>query len=90
MNNAFTPTRSPQRSDFKDEMTALSLASEHPDSRVEIFGTDWSVVDRMRTRVAAIGLAHRVGVHHLHALICPLVHAALRRGGAKVVIVSGI
>ncbi len=72
----------------ESDEAAISLAVAHPDVRVEIFEPDWGRVDAARLRVERGGMAHRVGVHHRLALLCPLVLASLARAGVRAVIVG--
>lgn len=88
MNTAPHAPAAADRPILADESTALAMAAASPGLRVEIFEPDWSAVDRARARVSASGLAHRVGIHHLHAYLCPLVRLALRRARATVVFVT--
>lgn len=52
---------------------AVALAAQNADCVVEVFLADWSEVDRRRSQAAALGLAGRIGIHHLAAL-----HALVR------------
>lgn len=52
---------------FDDSELALITVLACPGIRVLVFEPTWSAVDRAREEVAAIGLDHRVAVHHSDA-----------------------
>lgn len=56
-----------------DLASALALAIREPGAIAQVFLTDWVEVDLARAHVASLGLAGRIVVHHLAALV------ALRR-----------
>jgi hypothetical protein len=56
---------------------ALRLLEAHPLQPVELFERNWVAVDIRRFQLGLAGLANRVGVHHVCALMCTSVRAAL-------------
>ncbi|MCC6677574.1 MAG: hypothetical protein IT436_10560 [Phycisphaerales bacterium] len=64
----------------------FDLARRDPSLRADVFQSDWSAIDRDRTRAARAGLADRITFHHKLAFFCPLVRAALAR--ARIVLID--
>lgn len=72
----------------RDLAAAFEVVAADPTSRVDIFESDWTQLDRDRERAAQQGLADRINFHHRAAFQCPLVRFLLERSRATVVLID--